>query len=129
MPESPPAKVLPGVAFAVAVESAAFAAPSPIKALPISKPRKANNASDSIEPGERETPIPNECRIPSSLVLTFRNAIAHSSHRNRFPETASLPCASTAAAASSSVKAKAAGQYRRARLTAVNKEKRVFFAF
>ena len=47
-------KVLLGVAFAVAVEAAAFAAPSPIKALPISKPRKANNASDSIEPGERK---------------------------------------------------------------------------
>ena len=127
MPESPPAKVLPGVTFVVAVEAAALAAPSPIKALPISKPRKASSASDNIEPGERETPMPNECRIPSSLVLTFRKAIAHSNHRNRLPETASLPCASTAAAASSSVKAKAAGQYRSARLMAVNRVNRVFF--
>ena len=127
MPESPPAKVLPGVVFVAAVEAAAFAAPSPIKALPISKPRKASNASDSIDPGERETPMPSECRMPFSLVLTFIKAIAHSNHRNRLPDTASLPCAFTAAAASSSVKAKATGQYRRARLTAVNKEKRVFF--
>ena len=80
-----------------------------------------------IEPGERETPMPSECRIPSSLVATLRKAMAHSSHRNRLPDTASLPCASTAAVASSSVKAKAIGQYRRARLRAVNKEKRVFF--
>ena len=120
MPESPLAKILPGVVFVLVVAATAFATPSPIKALPISKPRKASSTSDSIEPGERETPMPRECRIPSNFVTTFRKAIAHRRHRNRLPETASLPCAPTAAAASSLIKAKIAGQYKNARLIAVN---------
>ena len=71
--------------------------------------------------------MPRECRIPSNFVTTFRKAIAHRSHRNRLPETASLHCAPTAAAASSLIKAKIAGQYKNARLIAVNRVNRVFF--
>ena len=75
MPESPLAKILPGVVFVLVVAAAAFATLSPIKAWLISKPRKASSTSDSIELGERETPMPRECRIPSNFVTTFRKAI------------------------------------------------------
>ena len=102
IPASPPEN-----AEAVPAPAAALRLPAPgiwpeRTALPACIPRSAMKASARMEPGARPTPRPIAWRMLSSLVLTFKKAMAQRNQTNRLPDTTSLPWLATAASTSAS---------------------------